>query len=316
MGAAAIENLIGERRKNGKFVSLFDFSRRVDSRTNNRKVIETLIRCGAFDSLGALRSQMMAVVDQALSTGAKVQREEEAGQMSFFSMEEDSGGFTKQADVYPPMKEFPQSQLLAFEKELLGFYLSGHPLDRYKVETKTFTNASVGKLRRMSEGQPVSLIALISQIKLTVTKKTGERMAILGFEDLEGAVEALVFPKAYQQIFRSIKAGAIVVVKGKLSLKEESPKILVDDLCDINEIYRLIKAITIDMTKAGPEKLVTLRKRLERFPGTVPVHLQINDKSYKSFEIKVGRDLNVSPSEVLMEEIKSIVGEEAFRVVI
>jgi DNA polymerase-3 subunit alpha len=205
---------------------------------------------------------------------------------------------------------------LAFEKEFLGFYLSGHPVERYKVEIKAFTNATTKKLTSMGEGQSVSMIGLISHIKTTTTKRTGERMAILQIEDLDGSVETLVFPRTYQQISQYIKDAAIVVVKGKLTLKEDAPKIIADDLRDINEIYRLIRMITVDMTKSEPEKLIQLRKKLERFPGNVPVHLQIDTRNFKSVEIKVGKDLHVSPSEVLMDEIKTIVGEEAFKVVI
>jgi hypothetical protein len=105
-------------------------------------------------------------------------------------------------------------------------------------------------------------------------------------------------------------------VKGKVSLKEGAPKLMADDLRDINEIYRLIRMITVDMTKAGPEKLALIRKKLERFPGNVPVHLQLDTRNFKSVEIKVGRDLHVSPSEVLMDEIKTIVGEDSFKVVL
>ncbi len=316
VGAAAIEAMITERKAHGRFLSLFDFCKRVDSRTNNRKVVETLIKCGAFDSFGLRRSQMMAVLDQALSSGTNTQKEEEIGQFSFFSMGASNGGFEKRAEVYPDMKEWPQPQLLSFEKELLGFYLSGHPVDRYKVEIGTFTNATTAKLKRMSEGQNVSLIGLIASVKTTTTKRTGERMAILQIEDLDGIVEILVFPKTYQLVHQNIKDGAVVVVKGKLSLKEEAPKIMADDLRDINEIYRLIRSITIDMTKAGPEKLVMIRKKLERFPGNVPVNLQLDTRNFRSVEIKVGRDLHVSPSEVLMDEIKTIVGEQSFKVVI
>ncbi|MBF0123132.1 MAG: DNA polymerase III subunit alpha, partial [Candidatus Omnitrophica bacterium] len=316
VGGAAIEGLIAERELNGPFASIFDFCKRVDTRTNNRKVIESLIKCGAFDSLKARRSQMMAVLEEALATGNKLQREEEVGQVSFFTMGEENGGFSKRVEAFPDMKEWPQSQLLAFEKELLGFYLSGHPLDRYQVEIGTFTNATSKKLSRMSEGASVVMIALISRIKLTSTKKTGERMAILGLEDMDSTIEAIVFPKAYQLVSQYIKDSAVVVVKGTLSLKEETPKIFVDDLRDINEIYRLIRMITLDMTKSSPEKLILIKKRFERFPGKIPVHLQIDTKNHRSVEIKVGRELHVSPSEVLMDEIKSIVGEGCFKVVI
>ncbi|NLE64497.1 MAG: DNA polymerase III subunit alpha, partial [Elusimicrobia bacterium] len=314
VGLAAIESLVGEREKDGPFASVYDLCRRVDTRTNNRKVLESLIKCGALDSFGVKRSQMMASLDEAMASGTKRQREEAVGQMSFFGMGEDNGGFSARAEVYPEMKEWPQPQILSFEKELLGFYLSGHPLERYEVERKLFTNATTATLSGMREEMTAVLIALLSHVKLTTTKKTGERMAILGVEDLEGSVEALVFPKAYQQAAPRIKEGAIVVVKGKVSREGEAPKIFIDEIGDISDIYRMVRMITLDMTKAGPEKLALIRKKLELFPGKVPVHLRIDTKNHRSVEIKVGQGLFVAPNEVLMEEIKALVGEGACKV--
>ncbi|MBF0618918.1 MAG: DNA polymerase III subunit alpha [Candidatus Omnitrophica bacterium] len=314
VGAAAIEHLMKEREARGPFVSLFDFCRRSDLRTSNRKVIESLIRCGAFDSTGVRRSQMMAVLDQALNAGTSLKKEVDAGQFSFFSMGETAGGFEAQPEVFPDIREWSQPQLLSSEKELLGFYLSGHPLDRYKVEVATFTNGTIGTLKRMSEGRMIIMIGLINAIKLTATKKTGERMAILGLEDLEGRCEAVVFPKAYQQVAAAIKGGAVVVVKGKVSMRGEMANILVDSLHDINEIYRLVTQISIDTTKVTPDKLAVIKKKLERFPGKIPVHLQLDTRNFRSVEIKVGKELYVSPSEILMDEIKSVVGESGFKV--
>jgi DNA polymerase-3 subunit alpha len=323
VGAQAIDSMIEERKKEGRFKSIFDFCRRVDLRTNNRKVMESLIRCGAFDSWGVRRSQLAAVLDEALNTGTKEQKEEEVGQLSFFSMGEVSGGFTAKPEVYPDIKEWPQTQLLAFEKELLGFYLSGHPLDRYKVEIRAFANATTSRLSSISENHSAAIIAMIAGIRLTVTKSRGERMAILTLEDLEGRCEAVVFPEVFRKVGPHIKDGAIVVAKGKVTSRKgkdgkqtDQRNIVVDELRDINEIYELVRGIKVDMTKCSPEMLLVIRKKLERFPGKIPVHLQIDTRNHKSIELKVGKELYVEPSEVLMDEIKSIVGEESFRVVL
>lgn len=323
VGAGAIESLVTEREAGGKFRSIFDLCHRVDLRACNRKVLESLIRCGAFDCFGVKRSQMAAVLEQALHGGTSRQKDAQAGQLSFFSMGEDSGGFVAKPDVFPDMKEWPQQQLLSFEKELLGFYLSGHPLDMYTVEIQTFTNATTCRIPGMMENQSVSLIAMITGVKYTVTKSRGERMAILTLEDLEGTAEAVAFPEIFKVVGSHIKDGAVVVVKGKiLSRKGKDGKpsgqrnIVVDELRDINEIYQLVKLIRVDMTKIGPDKLPLIKKKFERFPGNVPVHLQIDTRNHKSVEIKVGRELYVTPSEVLMDEIKSVVGENGFRVVL
>lgn len=316
VGEGAIRSLIEERERGGAFVSIFDLCRRVDLRTNNRKVIESLIRCGAFDSLKAFRSQMLAVLDQALNLGMNRQKEVAVGQMSFFSLGEESGGFAQEKEILAEIPELPQAQLLSFEKELLGFYLSGHPLDRYKVEVRTFANATSGALARMSDKKALVFIGMICDVRFTVTKREGKRMAILRLEDLEGKVEAVIFPEACKSAEPFIKTGAVVVLKGVLRLRETGASIEVESLMDVNQIYQLVKLIRIDMTKAGPEKLAQVRSKLAYFPGKVPVHLQIDTRNYKSVEIKVGRDLYVAPSEVLLGEIKTIVGHESFKVVI
>lgn len=323
VGAAAIDVIVAERQKGGAFASIFNFCQRVDLRSCNRKVIESLIKCGAFDGLGALRSQMMAVLDQALSAGASRQKDALSGQLSLFSIGAASGGFSDVADVFPSMKEWPQPQVLSFEKELLGFFLSGHPLDRYGVEIRTFTNATTSKISGMAENQSVAMIAMVAAVRHTVTKSRGERMAILTLEDLEGSVEAVAFPEVFKTVNSYLKEGVIIVVKGKmLSRKGKDGKlsgprnIIIDELRDINEIYQLVKLIRIDTTGISPDKLPLIRKKLEHFPGQVPVHLQIDTRNHKSVEIKVGRNLYVTPSEVLMDEIKVIVGENAFHVVL
>ncbi|MBF0330587.1 MAG: DNA polymerase III subunit alpha [Candidatus Omnitrophica bacterium] len=323
IGAGAIEAIVAERLNGGTYKSIYDFCHRVDMRACNRKAVESLIKCGAFDGMGARRAQMMAVLDQALSGGSSHQKDKEAGQLSFFSLEDTDGGFSSKPDVFPEMKEWPQPQVLSFEKELLGFYLSGHPLDRYVVEIQTFTNTTTKSLAGMTDAQPVSIIAMLKGVRNTVTKSRGERMAILSLEDLEGMAEAVVFPEVYKTVSSHIKDGAVVVVKGKVTLRKDRDgnltgqrNIVVDDLRDINEIYNLVKLIRIDMTKVGSDKLPIMKKKFENFPGNVPVHLQIDTRNNRGVEIKVGRDLYVTPSEVLMDEIKSVVGENGFKVVL
>ncbi|MBF0386540.1 MAG: DNA polymerase III subunit alpha [Candidatus Omnitrophica bacterium] len=316
VGRAAIEALIRERDANGPFKSIFDFCKRVDLRTNNRKVIESLIKCGAFDSCQARRAQMLAVLDQALNLGTSKQKEQSAGQFSFFSMGEDSGGFTKESEFFPEIPELPQPQLLAFEKELLGFYLSGHPLDRYKVEMRTFTNTNSRRLAGMKQDSGAVLIGMITDVRATVTKKDGRRMAILRLEDLHGRIEAVVFPDAFERVAGNIRDGAVVMIKGKVSIRDSGPNVMVDDLQDIASIYNAVRTIRIDMTKTDPARLKLIKQKLERFPGRIPVHLQIDTKDFRSVEIKVGNQLHVSPSEVLMEEIKRVVGEEAFKFIV
>ena len=316
VGGLAIESLVKERQKNGPYQSLFDFCNRVDLRLNNRKVVESLIKCGAMDCFKFNRAQLFSIVDRALELGTKAQQEKESGQMSFFSMGDHSTAFNKETDLIPDLKEWPQAQVLGYEKELLGFYLSGHPLDRYKTEIAEFSDCTTKSIKKVIDGQEVKIVALLKSVKLTTTKKTGERMAIIRFEDIEGELEAVVFPSSYVHVAANLKEGNVVIIKGRASLKDDAPKMIVSDVKGIDEVYKLIRAINVDVSEYGVENLDQIKFKLARFPGKIPVYLQLDTKNYKSVQILVGKELYVSPSEVLMDEIKGLVGEKKFRVVI
>lgn len=307
VGEAAIYSIL-EKRQAEPFKNIFDFCKRVDLRTANRKVAESLIRCGAFDSFGVKRSQMMEGLDKALDAGARVQQERSAGQFSFFDMQ-DGNGFKKEEETYPDVEEWPKTKTLSDEKELLGFYITGHPLAHYRIEIKAFTQYSTKDLIRASEGQEVKLIGLISHVKLTTTKRTGERMAILKFEDLEGECEAVVFPSTYPQVSAYLKEGSVVILTGRVSFREQPPKIIVNEVREIKDAYQLIKNISIDLSGVSDDGLETLKDRLLRFPGRVPVFLHLNTNSHKKVQILVGDNLFVEPSEVLVDTLKESLGE-------
>ncbi len=313
VGSLAIESIVHNRNTEGKYSSIFDFCERVDLRLVNRKVLESLIKCGACDGFKAARSQMAAILERALESGSKTQKERASGQFSFFDMEGGAGdAFKKGQDEFPDVKEWPQIQILAFEKELLGFYLSGHPLTRYDMEAKQFTDFSTKNLIRASDGQEVKLLCLLGTIKLTTTRKTNERMAILKLEDLEGEVEAVVFPSSYQAVAASLKEGAVVIVKGKVSFREEAPKIIVSAIKQMDEAFRSITSITVDLSDTNGDGLKSLKEKLALFPGKVPVYLKLNTNAYKSVQIMVGEDLFVTPTENLVEELKNLVGTGHF----
>ncbi len=317
VGALAIESIVHERQKGGPYQSLFDFCNRVDLRLNNKKVVESLVKCGAMDCFKLYRAQLLAMAERALERGIKSQREQETGQISFFSMAADSGGFDKGSeDNIPAVKEWPQAQILGYEKELLGFYLSGHPLDRYKAEIAEFSSYTTKTIKKTIDGQEIQMVALLKAVKLTTTKKTNERMAILRIEDIDGELEVVVFPSSYAVVANHLKEGAVVIVKGRVSLRDESPKIIVSDVKSIDEVYKLIKSINVDVSEFGVENLDRIKQKLSRFPGKIPVYLQMDTNNYKSVQILVGKELYVSPSEVLMDEIKGLVGEEHFKVMI
>ncbi len=312
IGAGAIESMVQARSAGGSFASVFDFCRRIDLRLNNRKVVESLIKSGAFDSLAKRRAPMLAVLERALESGAQGQKEKEIGQFSFFSMDQQENGFGQNDEDLPDIPEWPQAQILSHEKALLGFYLSGHPLDRYKTEIEKFADFTTANIKNARDGQEARMIGLITAVKLTTTKKTNERMAIVGLEDIDGEMELVVFPSSYAPMASYLKENTVVVVKGKVSFRDGLPKMMASEMAGIDEVYEMIKSVQVDLSHANHQGFEKLKEKLARFPGKVPVYVQVDTNNYKSVQILVGEDLYVTPSEILMEEIKVLVGENNF----
>jgi len=316
VGQTAIESIIENREKGGPFKSLFEFCERVDLRVTNRKVIESLIKCGAFDSFGAFRSQLMAVVDKVLDTGNRTQKEKASGQLSFFDMASDFGDFKKKQEDLPNIKEWPKKEILVYEKEILGFYVSGHPLAHYEVEIKEFADFTTRTLPQASDGKEVRMVGLINSIKLTTTRKTNERMAVMQFEDTDGEVEVVIFPSTYLTVAPSLQEGAVVVVIGRVSFRDEAPKIICGDIRKIDEIYKSIKAVRVNLSGMAGDSFERIKEKLAGFPGKTPVYLCLDTQAKKGVQILVGEDLFVNPTENLFNEIKELVGNERFSVML
>ncbi len=308
VGAGAIESIVEARRKGGNFLDLQDFSSRVDLRLVNRKVIESLIKAGILDSLGTNRAGMMWGLDKILNLAYRLHKERASGQLSFFdfgSAQDTFKGLTGIAQV----REWPEPQLLAFEKDMLGFYLSGHPLARYAKNLTRFRSCSVSELKQKTHGQEVKVIGLIVKIKQTTTRAKGEKMAILKLEDLQGLVEVLVFPKAFRMVAKNIQPNSIVLIKGRVDLKEDAPKIIANDLFLFDDIYRLVGGINIDISGIRGNLFESLKARLIDSSGNVPVYLHLDTSTRSRVKLVVGQEFFVEPNEKLIDDIESLLGE-------
>ena len=313
VGHGAIDSIVTARQENGLFKTLEDFCENIDLRLVNRKVIESLIKCGAMDFLGYHRAQLMSMLPECLDFSAKSHRDRSSGQLSFF----DSGfsaadGFKRFNVKVPEIKEWPEIQLLAFEKEILGLYISGHPLVRYEHLLKRFSSCSIAHLINQKDGEEITIVGLINKIKLTTTRAKAEKMAILKLEDLEDMVEVLVFPNTYKQVTRNIVANNVVLVRGKLSLREDSPKILASNISSMDEAYRMISAVNIDLSGLKENILSALKEKLTLSPGVVPVYLHLDSGSKQKVKVLVSQDLFVNPQPELFNEIEELLGEERF----
>jgi len=306
VGEGAIEFIIEARKKYGKFASLYEFCERTDSRLVNKKVMESLIKCGAFDSLGLKRSQLMAILSEVMESVAAAHKESVIGQMTFFAQ---SGSSQKTPDI----KEWPENQLLTFEKEMIGFYITGHPLAKYEKILKEYSTAVSAGLRSLEDGQKIWFGGIINKIKNTVTKRAGEKMAIMMVEDMEGSIEALVFPNAYKNISKHIVLNAAIFINGRLDLKEERPKIIVEEIIPITDARKkFTQAVSIDLLsqEMNEDLFGRLRGVFSRYQGDIPVYLNFATKTNDSYRMLVDRKLFVSPTNELASELETLIGRE------
>ncbi len=315
VGRGAAESIVAQREKL-KFKSLEDLCQRIDLRLANRKVLESLIKCGALDYFGSGRAKMFASLDTILEGAQKIQKEKSSGQLSFFDQTLKNNGFGKTTNNLIDCQEWPEPQLLAFEKDMLGFYVSGHPLARYASQLKRFVSCSTANLHEHKDQDSIKIVGLIVKIKHTVTRAKQEKMAILKLEDLSGSVEILVFPRAFAKISSHIQANTIVHIRGVLDLKEETPKIIAEDLFPFEEIYKLITAININLSGIRENIFETLKALLATHRGRVPVYLRLDTPAKSRVQLIVGEGLYVEPNEQLIQDLDELLGPEHLSLVI
>ncbi len=305
VGRAAVESIINARKTSGKFVSFQDFCMRVDSRTVNKKVIESLIKCGAFDSLGFKRAQLMSILEKTLDMCSRAQKNKSRGQLSLF----DNDSSFQKVEI-PEIEEWPTLQLLNFEKQLLGFFVTGHPLNRYQKVLNKISVLNISRLAQLSDNQEVVISGVLQVLKTTITRKN-QPMAILRLEDTESQVEVFAFPEVYQKYFKNITSGNLVIIKGRVNFKEATPKVIASSILSLEETLDSISVLQITLPDSDPKLLTDLRAALSQFPGNTPVFLNFKQPELRLIKIKV-KDQKVRPQEELFSMLEELVGEGNF----
>ena len=309
VGSAALESII-EVRKEEPYVSLHDFCERVDLRKVNKKVVEALIRCGAFDSLGGKRAQYMTVLEEAMEIGQKVQREKAMGQESLFGVNEIVSHNGNGYGELPAMDEWPEKVLLGFEKESLGFYITGHPLARHEDTIRRFATCDTSGLQERPDKSEVRVCGIVAGLKELTTKK-GDRMAFVTLEDLSGFVEMVVFPETYMASMELLKSEEPLLVSGTLDVGEDTCKLMANEVVSLREVKeRQTKKVHFRVSSPGLEEsqLRALRGIMERHRGECEpfLHLVIPNRSETT--IRPIERLKVAANDLLMEETEKLFG--------
>lgn len=302
VGAGAIEAVLRARGQGRPFRTLRDFCERVEGGCLNRKTIESLIKCGAFDSTGARRSQLLAVMDASFDAAQSVQKFRQAGQTTLF----DLPGSAEDGDCLPDLVEFPPSRLLAFEKEATGLYLSGHPLRARAEEFAQLKVGTIASLRQLPDGSRIRLGGICLH-KKRVKSRNGEPMLFFTLEDLTGQAEVIVFPKVYSAAVSAVNDEAIVMVSGRLAQEEEGPRVVAEE---IRPIGRPGEKVYIRFQEGSEHSPVVseVKTVLAANSGPVPVYLFF---AHGRRLIECKPYLWVEWSDRLVEEIEFILGKGA-----
>jgi DNA polymerase-3 subunit alpha len=314
VGEGAVESIVAIRNESGPFASFFDFCRRIDLRKANKRMLEGLIKTGAFDSTGAKRAQLMAVLDQAIEEGAAAQRERELGQTSIFADEFSGQGTAALATPpLPSIPEWDQAQRLTYERELTGFYISAHPLSRYETALGALSTATTTGLTDLSDGKEVKLCGIVAAVKTTLTKK-GDRMAYLTLEDLHGTVEVIVFPDLFKAAGDLIAPERLVRLSGTIDRGDKGTKRRVGKIEPLDEVQKqTVKRIYIRLTDRPEiqDQLLRLREVFQRHPGGTSISLSFQVDTALEAETAPLPNLTVSASEHFVSDVEEVLGKGA-----
>ena len=316
VGQGAIESVLDVRKQDGPFKSLFDFCERTDHRKINRRVVESLIKCGAFDSIGAKRSQMMAVLEDALEVGQKIQKDRTSGQFSLFDTLETYNNETMYP-TFPEMEEWNEGELLNYEKESLGFFITGHPLAKYEPLLKKFANADTLKLHDLSDGQVVRIGGIVRDYKHHNDKK-GEIMAFVTLEDLNGFAEITLFASVYSSVSAYIEKDSAIMVEGRITRDENSCKILADTVVPINkaeETWTASVHLNLDVTVHNKESLKKLYEIFKQHKGSSSAYLHLVMPQRTDTSIVLHDSIRVKAGPELTEAVNRFLGYSAVKTV-
>ena len=316
VGEAAIDVILKTREEEGQFTSIVDFCTRVDLRKVNKRVIESLVKCGAFDSMGVKRAQLMVSLDKIMDISQSIQKEKANGQISIFSAM--SGGRNSAAALgtdlksvpkLPQIEEWHEAELLSHEKEALGFYITGHPLEKYAKELKCLANTDTEDIKERHDEADVSIAGIVATVKEINTKK-GDRMAFITLEDLKGSVEVIIFSDVYKNASQYFSGDVPILVRGKVDKGEENIKVIASAVKPLEEAKGAVAQIVhikADADKIAPDSLNGLKGVLSAHAGSSPVYLHLL-WSDREVVMAMPDDLKVKPSEEFIKGIETFLG--------
>jgi DNA polymerase-3 subunit alpha len=301
VGASAIESIIESRSAEGPFTSVENFLQRVDSRRVNKKVIEGLIKAGAFDSLDITRAGAMELMGKMLNGNIRAKA---LGQQSIF------GGAPE--ETVGSNQEWDEFELLKYEKEALGFYITGHPLTKYSRQLEKINVKKTSELENIPDGEEVQIAGILRNIKKIQTRSKTEIMAYCTIEDADGSVEVLVFPQLYRASIPILQKETLLLIKGSMDKTEKGIKIISTDISRLDELETKMGRVEIIFRHplSDSSSLQRLRSALSKYKGKHPLYLRI---FLKDTETLISTGMKISSDNEVISKVEEIVGKGAVR---
>jgi DNA polymerase-3 subunit alpha len=314
VGLKAVELVREERENHGPFADLLDFCRRVDGSKVNRRVLEGLIQCGAFDFTGEYRSRLLAGLDDALRIcGAN----HDPNQLNMFGSLALQDGASVGLLELPDIPEWSEGERLMREKEGLGFYITGHPLDSFKTEIDRFAMCQVQDLPGRKDKGQVKIAGVVEGLKVKRTKR-GDKMAVIQLEDLTGSTEVVIFPDLFNAVSPLLKGDDPLLVTGSVEIGDSSAKILAKEIERLSDLrLNAVKAILVTLEDGRPslDTLKDLRDIVFKYPGESRLLFKVGVPGGDPLMISAHGRFNVVPCRGLLEEMDDLFGYKAWELV-
>jgi DNA polymerase III subunit alpha len=309
VGEGSAEAIV-KARENNDFKSLTDMLRRVEPNSLNKKVVENLAKAGAFDCLNYKRASVFEGFESIVASVNRSNKDLNSGQISFFDQIEDLGENTEEL---PDVSEWHESILLSYEKEVLGFYMTGHPLVNLKKEIKAFSSTCIKDILDKKSRTEIKIVGFVNNIKKLKTKK-GDLMCFMNFEDLTGETEVLVFPKTYSQYSQNFDKDQIVFLKAKVDAKEEKVNLIAEEILEFSEakkVYVKELIINIEQVFLDEENMEKLKSILTDEINSEDAFIRVilNVKSTNHGFVKIDTKKNINLNEKLENDLKDIFGK-------
>jgi DNA polymerase III subunit alpha len=317
VGEKAVEQLIAARERAGRFQSLFHFCENVDLRAANKQVLESLVKAGACDKLGGSRAQMLAGLENAMQIGTALHADKQSGQMNFFG-KSGKTDYSQDHERLPNVTPWPEPQMLAYEKEVLGFYVTSNPLSHYAETINLYSTLDTSQLADCTQDKNVVIGGLINKIRYHITQKgrnAGAKMAVFTLEDLQGQVEAVMFPDTLNSFAELLLKDTIVFVKGKLDYRREKPNIIVAELIALDKVKEKLAAkvkIRLDAKDVTKEKVAAIKTICQHHKGQSPVYVAVRTDKGRVYAA-ADRHLSVNPDVEFCRKMRQLVGDENFQ---